>query len=99
MSCNKKMIRYDVDLANYFAITMQVKLEVMQTLFGKIADVVKNGKANLAISGMTITSKRSQDLTFVDPYNISDMSILTTRTNAEKVKMLILITLMYVLLH
>jgi ABC-type amino acid transport substrate-binding protein len=86
MSRNKKMIGYDVDLANYFANTMQVKLEIVQMPFGEIADAVKNGKADLAISGMAITSKRTQDLTFVGPYNISGKSMLTTRTNAEKGK-------------
>jgi ABC-type amino acid transport substrate-binding protein len=86
MSRNKKLIGYDVELANYFANTMQVKLEIVQMPFGEIVEAVKTGKADLAISGMAITSRRTQDLTFVGPYNISGKSMLTTRINAEKGK-------------
>jgi ABC-type amino acid transport substrate-binding protein len=86
MSRNKNMIGYDVDLANYFASTMQVQLKIVQMPFGDLAEAVKKGKADLVISGMAITAQRSQDLTFIGPYNISGKSMLTTRANAEKGK-------------
>jgi ABC-type amino acid transport substrate-binding protein len=86
MSRNKKMIGYDVDLANYLANTMQVRLEIVQLPFGELKEAVIKGKADLVISGMAITSERTQELTFIGPYNISGKSMLTTRTNAEKGK-------------
>jgi polar amino acid transport system substrate-binding protein len=86
MSRNQKMIGYDVDLANYLANTMQVRLEIVQLPFGQLKQAVIKGEADLVISGMAITSERTQDLTFIGPYNISGKSMLTTRINAEKGK-------------
>jgi ABC-type amino acid transport substrate-binding protein len=86
ISRNNKLIGYDVELANYFANTMQVNLEIVQMPFGEIAEAVKTGKVDLGISGMAITSRRTQDISFVGPYNVSGKSMLTTRINAEKSK-------------
>ncbi|MFQ3324698.1 MAG: polar amino acid transport system substrate-binding protein [Pseudomonadales bacterium] len=39
----------------------------MQLPFGELKEAVIKGKADLVISGMAITSERTQELTFIGP--------------------------------
>jgi polar amino acid transport system substrate-binding protein len=77
-SRDKSVIGFDVDLAQALADAMQVKLEIVETPFGELLAALADSKADMVISGMTITPERTRKVSFVGPYTLSGKSILTT---------------------
>jgi len=75
---DKSMMGFDVDLARSLAEAMHIKLEIVQMPFGKLLAGLAAGKADMVISGMSITPERTQEVSFVGPYTLSGKSILTT---------------------
>ncbi|MEM8660779.1 MAG: transporter substrate-binding domain-containing protein [Pseudomonadota bacterium] len=74
----QKLIGYDVDLATALAEVMKVELEIVETPFANLLDTLLNNRADMVISGMTITPERTQSVSFIGPYVLSGKSILTT---------------------
>ena len=77
-SRDKKVIGFDVDIAQALAEAMQVKLEIVETPFADLLGALTKGEADLVISGMTITPERTRQVSFVGPYTLSGKSMLTT---------------------
>jgi len=71
-------IGMDVDLAGLLAVSMGVKLEIVELPFADLLGALEAGKVDLVVSGMTATLERNTRVPFVGPYYISGMSILTT---------------------
>lgn len=69
---------FDVDLGQALAAAMRVKLKIVEVPFGDLLAVLLDGKADMVISGMSITPERSLKVRFVGPYTLSGKSILTT---------------------
>jgi len=78
-SRNKSVIGFDVDLAQALAGAMQVKLEIVEVPFADLLAALGDGKADMVVSGMTITAQRTRQVSFVGPYTLSGKSILTTQ--------------------
>ena len=76
-SRDKKVIGFDVDIAQALAEAMQVKLEIVETPFADLLATLTKGEADLVISGMTITPERTRQVSFVGPYTLSGKSMLT----------------------
>ncbi|MGB1142376.1 MAG: transporter substrate-binding domain-containing protein [Halioglobus sp.] len=74
----KEVIGFDVDLAKALANAMQVKLEIVELPFAELLPALTSGKADIAISGITITPERTRAVSFVGPYTLSGKSMLTT---------------------
>ncbi|MBU2871217.1 transporter substrate-binding domain-containing protein [Colwellia sp. E2M01] len=81
----KELMGLDVDLARALANAMHVELEIVEVPFGELLPTLNSGKADMIISGMAITTQRSQMATFIGPYNISGKSMLSTHTGMEKI--------------
>ena len=77
-SRDKSMMGFDVDLAQSLAETMHVRLEIVQMPFGELLAGLAAGKADMVISGMSITPERTREVSFVGPYTLSGKSMLTT---------------------
>jgi polar amino acid transport system substrate-binding protein len=77
-SQDKSLMGFDVDLAQSLAESMQVKLEIVQIPFGELLAGLAAGKADMVISGMTITPERTREVSFIGPYTLSGKSMLTT---------------------
>ncbi|GGA69252.1 cysteine ABC transporter substrate-binding protein [Neiella marina] len=71
-------IGYDVDLAQALANAMNVELEIIKVPFPELISALQAGKADMVISGMSITSQRSKQVSFVEPYMVSGKSLLAT---------------------
>ena len=82
----KEIVGFDVDLARALAGAMQVKLEIVERPFGELLESLQAGKADMAISGLTITPERTRRVSFVGPYTLSGKSILTTARILQVVK-------------
>jgi len=80
------IIGFDVDLAQALATAMQVKLEIVELPFARLLPAVVEGKADVAISGITITPERTREVSFVGPYTLSGKSMLTTERIKNVVK-------------
>ena len=83
---NKTVIGFDVDLAEALASSMKVKLEVIRVPFDELIDAVEHGRADMVISGMTITAQRTRNVSFVGPYMLSGKSLLATAKLMSKTK-------------
>jgi ABC-type amino acid transport substrate-binding protein len=83
------LMGFDVDLATALAMAMNVKLEIKQMPFGDLMKALEEDKIDMVLSNMSITPERTQQVSFVGPYMMSGMSILTkdsalkTITSAE----------------
>jgi polar amino acid transport system substrate-binding protein len=77
-SRDRSLMGFDVDLAQSLAEAMHVKLEIVQMPFGELLAGLAAGKADMVISGMSITPQRTRDVSFIGPYTLSGKSMLTT---------------------
>jgi polar amino acid transport system substrate-binding protein len=75
---NKSVIGFDVDLARELAGLMKVKLEVVKMPFDELLGAVEAGRADMVISGMTITAARTRNVSFIGPYMLSGKSMLAS---------------------
>lgn len=80
---NNQPVGIDVDIAKEIATRLNLKLEFnnyeWETLFSKI----KNNEVDLAISSITITPERQQELLFSNPYFSGGQVIVVRRENQE----------------
>jgi polar amino acid transport system substrate-binding protein len=70
------VVGFDVDLARELARSMNVDLELLTIPFNELLDAVDDGRADMAISGITITAARTRVVSFVGPYVLSGKSLL-----------------------
>jgi polar amino acid transport system substrate-binding protein len=82
----KSVIGFDVDLAEALARLMNVKLEVIRMPFDELIVAVEDGRADMVISGMTITATRTRNVSFIGPYMISGKSMLACAGIVSKLK-------------
>ena len=71
------MMGFDVDLARALADAMKVRLEIVPMPFGELLDALEKDKVDMVMSGLSITPERTEMVSFVGPYMMSGMSILT----------------------
>lgn len=72
-----QMMGLEVDLANILASAMEVEVELVVKPFADLLPALHAGEVDIVMSGMTITAKRSANVSFVGPYTLSGKSILT----------------------
>lgn len=78
ISRSGRFIGYDVDLAQALANAMNVELEIIKVPFPELISAVEAGRADMIISGMSITSARSKAVSFVEPYMMAGKSLVAT---------------------
>ncbi len=75
----------DVDLAQALALAMNVKLDIKTMPFGELMTALEEDKIDMVLSNMSITPERTERVSFVGPYMMSGMSILTKRSDLSKI--------------
>ncbi|MEM9256648.1 MAG: transporter substrate-binding domain-containing protein [Pseudomonadota bacterium] len=83
---NDKIIGFDVDLAREIAQLMGVELQIVRMPFDELIGAVEDGRADLVISGMTITASRTRGVTFIGPYMLSGKSLLANAKTVQQMK-------------
>ena len=73
-----RIIGLDIDLANYIADSMNVRLRIEKMLFKDLLPALEAGKVDMVISGVTITAERNAKVAFVGPYYVSGKGVLTS---------------------
>jgi polar amino acid transport system substrate-binding protein len=80
-----QIVGMEMDLAQYFANGMDVKLTLKPMYFNDLLPALKEGKVDMVLSAMTMTPGRNLTVAFVGPYFASGKSILTKTGNVESV--------------
>tara|TARA_R110002049_G_scaffold23490_43_gene82807 strand:- start:10485 stop:11294 length:810 start_codon:yes stop_codon:yes gene_type:complete len=71
------LMGFDVDLAQALALAMNVKLEIKTIPFGELMEALEEDEIDMVLSNVSITPARTEMVSFVGPYMMSGMSILT----------------------
>lgn len=79
------LMGFDVDLAQALAMAMNVKLEILQMPFGELMAALEEDEIDMVLSNVSITPERTEMVSFVGPYMMSGMSILTKSSVLGKI--------------
>jgi polar amino acid transport system substrate-binding protein len=71
-----KIVGYDIELARYIAKKLGKKLEIVNMDFGGMIPALISGKVDMIASCITITSERSKQVLFSEPYYIGGIAAL-----------------------
>lgn len=80
-----KVVGFDIDLAQAVADALGVRLEVRNVKFDSILSELRQGLADLVVSGMTVTPERAQSVRFSQPYFFTVTALLLHRASAGTV--------------
>ncbi len=85
---NDKFIGIDVKIAQDIAKKLEVKLEFNRNAltFEDVVDLVANNNADIAVSMLSATLKRSQKIRFTEPYVVLHQSLLINRLELAQKK-------------
>ena len=80
---NGKITGIDVDLANAIADYLGMTLKIEDMEFDSIITAVQSGKADIGVSGLTVTEDRLKNIDFSDSYTTSQQVIVVRDNNAQ----------------
>jgi ABC-type amino acid transport substrate-binding protein len=69
-------VGFDVEIVQALADAMGLELKLVEVPFADLLASVESGRADLAISGLTMTPERNARVAFAGPYFVSGMSVL-----------------------
>jgi polar amino acid transport system substrate-binding protein len=75
------IVGFDVDVAEAFASSLGVKLEVQNINWDGIFVALKQGKADMVLSSVTITDERKKEMAFSQPYYAAGQMIVVLADN------------------
>src|SRR5512136_896914 len=78
-----QIVGLEIDLANFIADAMNVKLRLKTIRFNDLVSALESGQVDMILSSMTITPGRNLKVAFVGPYFVSGKSILTKQANID----------------
>ena len=81
---NGQVVGIDADLGQAIADKLRMKFEIKDMEFDSIITAVQSGKADIGISGMTVTEDRLKNIDFSTPYTTSKQVIVVRDNNAVK---------------
>jgi polar amino acid transport system substrate-binding protein len=76
----------DIDLAQYIAGGMGVKLQLVTKNFADLLPALEAGQVDMVISGMTITPERNLKVDFAGPYHVTGKAFLAKMGAFSKIK-------------
>ncbi|WP_431103534.1 ABC transporter substrate-binding protein [Roseateles noduli] len=76
-----QLVGIDIDLSAELAKDLSVKLRYVESSFTALIDDVTQGRCDVAMFAVGITSQRREKLAFSAPYLQSDIYAITTRSN------------------
>jgi polar amino acid transport system substrate-binding protein len=75
-----EIVGFEIDIVSALATAMGLELKLVEVPFADLIESVANGRADLAISGLTMTPERNTRVAFAGPYFVSGMSVLARST-------------------
>jgi polar amino acid transport system substrate-binding protein len=86
LNTQKKVIGFDVDIAEAMAKAMGVKLRIVKLDWNGILPALLTNQFDIIISGMTITPQRNLWINFSEPYMTVGQTILIGKKLRRKIK-------------
>ena len=83
---NDELVGFDIDLARVLAADLGVKAEFVTVDWNSIIPTLLSRKADLIMSGMTITEERKRTVDYSDPYFHTITCLLLSSKKAPDVK-------------
>lgn len=81
---NPKLAGFDMDLAQYIADYMGLKLEVVPVDFDGVISELQTKSVDLGMAGLSPDPKRESVMDFSDIYYMGGQSLVTVKKNADK---------------
>ena len=81
-----EIVGFDVDLANIIAKHLGVAVEFKRVKFESIIPTLIGGDVDLIISGMTATPERALKVSYTDPYFLTALNLLVSKSRAADAK-------------
>ena len=81
-----RIIGLEVDIASRLASDMGVKLRLATMPFAELLPALSEGKIDLILSGMTMTTKRNTGTAFAGPYYVTGKAFLTKQKTIASLK-------------
>lgn len=76
---NQSFVGIDMDIANYIAEKLNVKLKINDMAFNGLVTAISSGRADICISGISPTAERLKVIDFSDPYFYPQTGILSLK--------------------
>lgn len=77
-----QIVGADIDMVNEIGKELGVKVEVMDMGFNTVLAAVKEGKADIAVSGISATAERKESFDFTDNYYNPPQVLVINKNNA-----------------
>ena len=81
-----KVIGLEADVSSRLASEMGVKLRLATMPFAELLPALSQGKIDLILSGMTMTTKRNAKVAFAGPYYVTGKAFLTKQKTIASLK-------------
>lgn len=75
-----ELVGFDVDIAKAVAKELGVQIEWQNYAFAGLIPALQAGKIDMVLAGMTATEKRKETVDFSDPYFISGLGLLVSKS-------------------
>ncbi|MFT9273849.1 MAG: transporter substrate-binding domain-containing protein [Liquorilactobacillus nagelii] len=80
----KKIIGYDILLAQKIAKNLGVKLKIENVEFSSLISELKDKKVDMIISGLSVTKQRKKSISFSEPYYTTKNVLLVRKADKNK---------------
>ncbi len=81
---NGKIIGFEAELAERIALALNRPLKIMDMSFGALVPAVSGGKADIGMSGISVTEERKKEVNFSIPYSFKYQMVLYKKAPGEK---------------
>ncbi|MDU6522997.1 MAG: transporter substrate-binding domain-containing protein, partial [Enterococcus sp.] len=79
-----KIVGADIEMVEAIAKKMDVKVDWVDMSFNAVLAAAKEGKADIAVSAISVTSEREKSFDFTTDYYTSPQVIVINKQNADK---------------
>lgn len=80
---NGKVVGIDIDISQAIADGLGMELKIEDMEFDSIISAVSSGKAQMGVSGMTVTEERLQNINFTTPYTTAKQVIVVRNGTSD----------------
>lgn len=80
---NGNIVGIDIDISQAIADKLGMELKIEEMEFDSIISAVSSGKAQIGVSGMTVTEERLQNINFTMPYTTAKQVIIVRNGTSD----------------
>lgn len=78
-----QIVGADIDMVNAIAEELGVKVELLDLEFNAVLTALNQGKADIAVSGISATDERKQTFDFSDNYFTPEQKVVINKSNSD----------------